>query len=259
MVAVNSLTNRIYVTNSDDDNVSVIDGVTDSVIDVIMVGDHPYGVDVNTETNMVYVTNWWENFVSVIDGSTNSVIDTVWVKDNWFEGICVNPEINHIYATNRMDDYVSVIDGETNLVIATIGVGYRPVDIATNSQNNMIYVSCYYDGTIWVLHDGGSGVEEIFDAPQMLSIDISLNPFNETTQLVLNIPADYRGEDAKFLIYNVSGRLVKKFSDINSTSSTITLSWDGKTDSGKDLSSGLYFGVLKYGEDEIQKKIIMIR
>jgi len=52
---------------------------------------------------------------------------------------------------------------------------------------------------------------------------------------------------------------VKKFSNINSASYPITITWDGKADSGEDLSSGLYFGVLKCGNEEIQKKIIMIK
>ena len=63
----------------------------------------------------------------------------------------------------------------------------------------------------------------------------------------------------EFSIYNVSGRLVKTFSNINSTSSQITLSWDGRSDSGELLSSGLYLGVYKCGNEEVQKKMIVIR
>jgi YVTN family beta-propeller protein len=47
-VGTNPLTNRIYVTNQDDNNVSVIDGVTQTVITTILVGARPFAVGVNT-------------------------------------------------------------------------------------------------------------------------------------------------------------------------------------------------------------------
>lgn len=44
---VNPLTNRIYITNQDDNTVSVIDGVTQTVISVIPVGARPFSVGIN--------------------------------------------------------------------------------------------------------------------------------------------------------------------------------------------------------------------
>jgi YVTN family beta-propeller protein len=215
-VGVNSQTNRIYVSNHDSDNVSVIDGAGDSVIATIGVGDEPWGVGVNSQTNRIYVSNWFSDNVSVINGSGDSVI-------------------------------------------ATIGVGDRPEGVGVNPQTNRIYVGCYYNGTFWVLHDEGAGAEEFILNPDILSLNITPNPFNRTTCFVLNIPDNSRGKSIEFSIYNLSGRLVKKFSHISNTSCPVIISWDGKADSGKDLSSGLYFGVLKCGNDEIQKKMIMIR
>ena len=46
-VGVNPLTNLIYVTNQDDNTVSVIDGVTNLVITTIPVGSRPFSVGVN--------------------------------------------------------------------------------------------------------------------------------------------------------------------------------------------------------------------
>ncbi len=144
-------------------------------------------------------------------------------------------------------------------MIATIGVGSSPYRIGVNPQTNRIYVSCPPDGTVWVLHDEGAGVEEFILNPQVLSLNVNPNPFNKSTNLILNIPADSKRENVEFLIYDVSGRMVKTFSNINSSSSPVTLTWDGKADSGEHLSSGLYFGVLSIGEKAVQKKMIMIR
>jgi YVTN family beta-propeller protein len=65
-VAVNPSTNIVYVTNQDDNTVSVIDGKTNTVIGTINVGARPLGVSVNPSTNIAYVANAEDHTVSVI-------------------------------------------------------------------------------------------------------------------------------------------------------------------------------------------------
>ena len=76
-MAVNPNTNRIYVANDCSDNVSVIDGASNTVVATVAVGSGPYGVAVNPNTNRIYVTNAGSDNVSVIDGATNTVVATV--------------------------------------------------------------------------------------------------------------------------------------------------------------------------------------
>ena len=76
-VAVNPLTNTVYVTNYSGHSVSVINGSNNHVRSTVTVGTHPFGVAVNTSTNTVYVTNISGNSVSVINGSTNTVTSTI--------------------------------------------------------------------------------------------------------------------------------------------------------------------------------------
>ena len=52
-VAVNSVTNTIYVANAGDDTVSVVNGSTNTVVATVTVGDTPLGVAVNPATNTV--------------------------------------------------------------------------------------------------------------------------------------------------------------------------------------------------------------
>lgn len=83
-------TNRIYIENGYNNNVSVISGATNAVIATISVGINPVGVGVNPSTNLIYVTNLNSNNVSVIDGLTNGVITTIPVRNGPF-GVGVNP------------------------------------------------------------------------------------------------------------------------------------------------------------------------
>ena len=63
--------------NSKGNNVSVINGATDTVIKTVPVGSYPRAVGVNPTTGKVYVANMGRDTVSVIDGANNSVVATV--------------------------------------------------------------------------------------------------------------------------------------------------------------------------------------
>lgn len=67
-LAVDPLTNRIYVANFTSNTVSVIDGATNTVITNVPVGTTPAEPGVNISTNAIYVPNRDDNNVSVIGG-----------------------------------------------------------------------------------------------------------------------------------------------------------------------------------------------
>ena len=66
-----------YITNYEDNTISVIDIATNNVTATVDVGINPWGVAVNPAGTKVYVTNIGSNNISVIDTSNNTVIDTV--------------------------------------------------------------------------------------------------------------------------------------------------------------------------------------
>jgi YVTN family beta-propeller protein len=69
-VAANEVTNKIYVANRNSNNVTVIDGATNSTA-TVSVGYYPTSVAANPLTNKIYVTNGHSGSVTVIDGATN--------------------------------------------------------------------------------------------------------------------------------------------------------------------------------------------
>ena len=111
--------NRIYVTNSSSNNVSILDRETNALIGTVVVGSRPFGVGVNPVTNRIYITNQGSDNVSVIDGFSNVVIATIKVGLSP-EGVDVDPTTNRIHVTNVISNNVSVINGSTNTVIATL-------------------------------------------------------------------------------------------------------------------------------------------
>jgi YVTN family beta-propeller protein len=87
-VAVNPVTNKIYVTNYDSDNVTVIDGAT-NLTTTVAAGSRPTAVAVNPVSNKIYVANYDSANVTVIDGATNATT-TVTVGTNPY-AVAVNP------------------------------------------------------------------------------------------------------------------------------------------------------------------------
>src|SRR5688572_19536265 len=74
-IAVNSLTGKVYMANTDADTVTAFDAATGTST-TIPVGDGPLYVAVNPVTNRVYVNNARAASLSVIDGATDTLLAT---------------------------------------------------------------------------------------------------------------------------------------------------------------------------------------
>lgn len=153
-LAINETTNKIYVVNRNSDSVSVIDGVTNTVIKTISVGTTPTKITVNPATNRIYVANTFGDSVSVINGATDTVLTTV-ATGSYPYAIDVNMVTNKIYVPNNGSDNVTIIDGVTSGT-TTVAVGAQPTSIVVNDVTNKIYVNNETDGSISVI-DGVTG------------------------------------------------------------------------------------------------------
>lgn len=145
-IAVNSDTNMLYVTNTNDDTVTVIDGDTNKIIKSIKVGSEPHVLSINQETNTIYVTNLGSNEVTVIDGTTNTEITNIPVGDSPTD-IDVNSQYNMVYVADPTSKNVTVIDGSKNIAVANISLDDSPpkykegIGITVNEFDNTIYVT----------------------------------------------------------------------------------------------------------------------
>jgi YVTN family beta-propeller protein len=157
-VAVNPAAGRLYVTNSEDATVSVIDVPSKAGIAIVTVGTTPRGVAVNPVTNRIYVANYGANTVSVIEGATNAVIATVPVGTSP-TGVVVDTIANRVNVSHE-SDAVHVIDGATNDVIGSIGpLGGAPSAIAWSGVTQRLFLpNNDTPGAVWLLDAAGSSV-----------------------------------------------------------------------------------------------------
>jgi YVTN family beta-propeller protein len=144
-VAVNTLTNKIYVVNTLSNNVTVIDGATNATTKV-SVGN-PVAVAVNEVTNKIYIAAGslvrpGPIGITVIDGATNSTT-TITDPDMKFpRALAVNPVTNKIYVANFIGSSVTVVDGATNSTTTITDPNARGLAIyavAVNEVTNKIY------------------------------------------------------------------------------------------------------------------------
>jgi len=147
--ALNPVTNKIYVSGSGSNKVTVIDGATNTTTTVTDPNaSSPFALEVNPVTNKIYVANFQSNNVTVIDGATNT---TTTVKDpnvgsptaNGPFNVAVNPVTNKIYVANANGSVgsVTVIDGATNATTTIVDPkAIDPFQVAVNQVTNKIYV-----------------------------------------------------------------------------------------------------------------------
>ena len=109
-IAVNTTTNRIFVSTSLNNRIFVLDGTTKAIMKEIDVGRHSIELAVDGTRNRIYFASQTIPYsVGVIDGVTNSLLGYHPVGAcPW--GVAVNPETNRVYVGNQADDSVSVLD-----------------------------------------------------------------------------------------------------------------------------------------------------
>ncbi len=125
----------MVVANADDDNVSIIDLDSMTVIGQIPVGTRPLNVAIMPESDRAVVTNSGSNNVSIIDLNTNSVLSTVKVG-LYPRGVAIHAALNLAVVANANSDDVSIIDLTARAVVSTIKVGTGPTGVGIHQATN---------------------------------------------------------------------------------------------------------------------------
>ena len=143
-IAVNPVTNTIYVANEFSNSVTVIDGATLATSSVT-VGNRPQYIAVNTATNKVYVSNGGDSTQTVIDGATLVTTRLVTGSNG---PIAVNEATNNTYVI-RLGNADEVTRIKPDLTWYTMAIdSYSPVAQALDARNSKLYVANYATGDV---------------------------------------------------------------------------------------------------------------
>jgi len=84
----------------------------------------------------------------------------------------------------------------------------------------------------------------------------SPNPFNPATTIAFELP---QAADVDVAVYNLVGQRLRTLVRENKASGRYQVVWDGKDDSGRDVSSGVYFYRYHAGEFWASRRMLLIR
>jgi YVTN family beta-propeller protein len=183
-LAINSVTNQIYVANYFDNTVTAINGSNNSTV-TIPVGSYPTAIALNPSSNKIYVANLAINTVTVIDGLTGN---TATVAVGRFpKAVAVNALTNKIYVANASyftAGTVTVIDGATNST-TVVPAGQYPSALAVNPETNQIYVVNAGDGTVTAIDGATSSTQTIAvgSSPGLVAVDPDIDKIYVTNDL----------------------------------------------------------------------------
>ena len=82
------------------------------------------------------------------------------------------------------------------------------------------------------------------------------NPFNPTTMIGYELD---RSVDVQLDIYDVQGRLVRRLVNRVVEPGFHSIEWDGRNDSGRAVSSGIYFYRLRAGHTVQTRKMVLLK
>lgn len=81
------------------------------------------------------------------------------------------------------------------------------------------------------------------------------NPFNPVTRIRFELPA---ASKAELRVFDVSGRVVKTLVDLPMDAGQHTVVWNGRSDAGRSVASGIYFYRLEAGDFVATRKMVLL-
>ena len=164
---------HVYVSQFEN-NVYVIDTLTNTVVDTIFVNGFPFGMAVTRDSRLVYVANSVIRHVEIITAANDSVSDGVFVEGGPTE-LALTPNGQHLYVST-LDNTVAVIDTSTATVTATIPltVPATPRMPAVTTNGREVYVPNDFANAVSVIDTSHNTIKAV--------IPVDRNPQTMATQ-----------------------------------------------------------------------------
>ncbi|MGY8764401.1 MAG: choice-of-anchor J domain-containing protein [Fidelibacterota bacterium] len=232
-------------------HVSVDDGETWALVDSTM------------ETGLWYWASYMYNLAPYIGDATSFkvafqyhdcggewgygvAIDNIAIKEgDDFTWLTVSPYKGTAVATGNLNDSISVQIGvygtDDNFTIAE--------DIVVASDNTELTVQI------------GVGVEVAIDESGLTPFEFALhqnypNPFNPETNIQFDVAEN---SDVNVSIFNIMGQKVATLVNGNMDAGIYHIKWNGLSDKGIALPSGMYFYEMKSLEYQSVKKLVLVK
>jgi parallel beta-helix repeat protein len=195
------------------------------------------------------LADYLENYCNIKMGDYQAAI-------TWFEAVISNPP-------SEMDSLLAVIDlgyvyllMQENAPKASITCMYPQLKPKSRSA----YITTRDDmlaniyNQVLIQPDDSYSIPDNMPSP-VLDKNFP-NPFNSSTTISYTLPKEMQAELA---IYNLKGQKIRSLVNGNQAKGMHSVVWNGTDDSGKHVSSGIYFSKLITSGKVITSKLIMLK
>lgn len=158
-IAIQSSLNRVYVVNSGDDTITLIDTQTNRVIDTVhtRLGAQPEDVSVSSDGRIIVVCYFGTNQVSIRDAGSMRELTSLTV-DRGPMRVVIEPRSRKAFVANYYSNTITVIDTSLLRVVGAIPVESKPIGLAFNSRGDRLYVVNSGSSNISVIDPFGQNV-----------------------------------------------------------------------------------------------------
>jgi len=166
------------------------------------------------------------------------------------------------------------------------GSNWETLEYTSESDHSWVYRSFQLDGVIdmtsnvrfrFIASDEGDGsiVEAGVDDFQLIGFEVpevtdAAGQVPERTVLMQNVPNPFNpkteirfglssAQDVQLRIFDVQGRLVKTLADGRMGEGFHAVQWSGRDESGRQMSSGVYFYVLQSADLMLREKMVLLK
>src|SRR5437773_2093685 len=130
---------RLYVDNSEGDDVSVIDLKTLNTVDDIRLADRVHGLAIQGDGRRLFATIESDNTLRVVDTATNKVIATIKLTGRPNQ-CAVTPDGHYVAVPIRDKNAVNIVDVHQQKVVKTLPVS-KPHNAFNAGSNRYLFVS----------------------------------------------------------------------------------------------------------------------
>ena len=131
---------RIYVANSDDNKISIIDPAADKVVGEIAVSPNPHGIVPSPDGSRFYVSSESKDVLDVVDRKTSQIVSKVPLgrRPN---NVAITTDGKRVYVCIRQEARVDIVDTVSLEKVKSIPVGNGPHNVYRTPDGKRMIVT----------------------------------------------------------------------------------------------------------------------
>ncbi|MBC7625243.1 MAG: beta-propeller fold lactonase family protein, partial [Aeromicrobium sp.] len=139
-LALSPSDNRLYVSSSSGNKVTVINRPTNNILRTITNVPGAFGMAVHPDGRRLYVGNSTGNVLTVINTQNNSINASIALPSAQY-GLAISPSGDKLYVSHHLTNQITVIDTAANRVLTTFTVTGKPLGLSLDSTGSTLVVA----------------------------------------------------------------------------------------------------------------------